>query len=63
MRKQSRTSKATQDAAGRQKPAAGTAAPDPRLIAIARALGRLLAREDARANKGSPIPDRHPRRP
>lgn len=63
MRKQSRTSRATQDAGGYQAPAAGTAAPDPRLIAVARALGRHLAREHARATKGSVIPDRRPQRP
>jgi len=62
MRKPGRTSKVRLDA-GRREPNAGAAAPDPRLITIARALGRLLAREHTRADEGFTIADRRRRRP
>lgn len=62
MRTQSRTSKRARDA-GAQQAVADAASPDPRLVAIARALGRLLAREHARSDNDSATPRGRPERP
>lgn len=56
MRKQNRKPRIPRDASGSQ--ATGAATPDPRLVTIARALGRLLAREAVNAADLPSIPDR-----
>ena len=63
MRKQNRKPGITRDAVGRNENGAGAVTPDPRLVTIARALGRLIAREEVNAAKAPSIPDRRTGRP